>query len=66
LISLIGIKDTEAFRKDVLEQRDCMGKTQDGNTVPVASSSDAVLLEIRDSLIRTEQFLRQLAEQRKD
>ena len=66
LISLIGIKDTEAFRKDVLEQRDRMGKTLDGNTAPASSSSDAVLLEIRDSLIRTEQFLRQLAEERKD
>ena len=64
LISLLGIKDTEAFRKEVLEQRDCMGKPRDVAAVPAASSSDPVLLEIRDSLVRTEQLLRQLTEQR--
>lgn len=64
LISLLGIKDTEAFRKEVLEQRDCMGKPQDDAAVPAASRSDTVLLEIRDSLVRTEQLLRQLTEQR--
>ncbi len=64
LISLLGIKDTERFRREVLDQRDRMG----GKSIPEAESasgsdSDSVLLEIRDELKRTTQLLEELVEQ---
>ena len=61
LISLIGIKDTEAFRKEVLEQRDRMTGTS-------AKRSDSekgdVLTEIRDSMARMERLVEKMVEQR--
>ena len=61
LISLIGIKDTEAFRKDVLEQRDRMTATS-----PKTSDSEKgdVLTEIRDSMARMERLVEKMVEQR--
>tara|TARA_B110000495_G_scaffold132706_1_gene115930 strand:- start:6540 stop:7127 length:588 start_codon:yes stop_codon:yes gene_type:complete len=64
LISLLGVKDTESFRREVLDQRDRMG----GTATPAADStsegdSDSVLLEIRDELKRTTQLLEELVEQ---
>tara|TARA_B100001059_G_scaffold150968_1_gene150820 strand:- start:71 stop:616 length:546 start_codon:yes stop_codon:yes gene_type:complete len=61
LISLIGIKDTEAFRKEVLEQRDRMTGTS-----PKTSDSEEgdVLTEIRDSMARMERLVEKMVEQR--
>ena len=64
LISLMGIKDTERFRRDVLDQRDRMGG--DTASAPTASDdgrTDPVLIEIRDSLKETTQLLERLVEQ---
>lgn len=65
LISLIGIHDTEEFRKDVLDQRDATFKG--GGTVGVADAltlgqSPPVLTEIKDSLVRMETLLGELVE----
>ena len=61
LISLIGIKDTEAFRKDVLEQRDRMTGTSPKTS---ASEKGDVLTEIRDSMARMERLVEKMVEQR--
>ena len=61
LIKLSGIKDVEAFREAVLEQRDETAAHLGEKTgTPVLSqatspSTDALLLEIRDTLQRIEQ-----------
>ena len=64
LVNIIGIVDTKAFRKAVLEQRDRMEGS--GSTVPVAradalGSGDRqtaeLLTEIRDSLQRIERSI---------
>ena len=60
LISLIGIKDTEAFRKEVLEQRDRMT----GTSSQTSDSQDkTVLEEIRDSVARMERLVEKMASQ---
>ena len=61
LISLIGIKDTEAFRKEVLEQRDRMSGT---STKTSDSEKGDVLTEIRDSMARMERLVEKMVEQR--
>ena len=63
LVSLTGIVDAESFREAVLAQREVAGATNlsalatsdDGSRS--TSGSDAVLLEIRDSLHRIERLL---------
>ena len=58
--NLIGVIDAEGFRNAVLAQRQCVIEAETGRaTAPVVaatgeSSSDAVLLEIRDILARME------------
>lgn len=64
LISLLGVNDTERFRREVLDQRDRMG----GSSMPEKKAvneneSDVVLMEIRDELKRTTQLLETLVEQ---
>ncbi|MDG2031559.1 MAG: PH domain-containing protein [Phycisphaerales bacterium] len=67
LISLIGIQDTEEFRKDVLDQRDRMSKggaaagmeRGDGSSL---EQSPQVLMEIKDTLGRMERLLNELVE----
>ena len=63
LVSLTGIVDAESFRETVLAQREVVGATNlsapsssdDGPNI--ASGSDTLLLEIRDSLHRLEGLL---------
>jgi putative membrane protein len=61
LISLIGIKNTEAFRKEVLEQRDRMSNAS-GHPTPT-DEGDA-LTQIRDSMARMERLVEKLVQQR--
>jgi putative membrane protein len=64
LISLMGIKDTERFRRDVLDQRDRMGgETASAPTASDDGRTDPVLIEIRDSLKETTQLLERLVKQ---
>ena len=64
LISLLGVKDTERFRREVLDQRDRMGGSSVTELKPAnESDSDSVLLEIRDELKRTTELLEELVEQ---
>lgn len=60
LVSLVGVKNARAFRDAVLSQRDAVTESR-GNTAapaPVGSvSQDAVLVEIRDALLRIEERL---------
>ena len=62
LISLMGIKDTETFRRDVLEQRDRNSSQSSPSSVEAPGSEESVLLEIRDSLARTEGLLQKLVD----
>ena len=66
LISLMGITDTEAFRQAVLDQRDTLSKNHASGAQPAGQADGAasapVLAEIRDSLARTEDLLRELVE----
>lgn len=64
LIKLVGIEGTEEFRAAVLAQRERVGGTGGGSTVPApataaeANAESAKLLsEIRDSLLRIEKRL---------
>ena len=63
LISLIGIKDTEAFRKEVLEQRDRMSGTYSQTS---GSPKRDVLTEIRDSVARMERLVEQMVRRSDD
>ena len=65
LVNIVGIVDTKAFRKAVLEQRDRVSAgaaTLPVAPIPVPASSDRrtteLLTEIRDSLRQIERFLR--------
>lgn len=67
LIRLLGITDVEDFRQDVLDQRDKISSSSSatGASTATASGSTAgepVLVEIRDSLVRTEELLRTIVE----
>ena len=62
LISLMGIKDTETFRRDVLEQRDRNSSQSSPSSLEAPGSEETVLLEIRDSLTRTEGLLQKLVD----
>ncbi|MEE2681738.1 MAG: PH domain-containing protein [Planctomycetota bacterium] len=62
LISLIGIKDTESFRRDVLEQRDRNSAQPAPGESGASALDESVLVEIRDSLARTEGLLQQLVD----
>ena len=62
LISLMGIKDTENFRRDVLEQRDRNSSQSSPSSLEAPGSEETVLLEIRDSLARTEGLLQKLVD----
>jgi len=67
LISLMGIRDTERFRRDVLDQRDRMNSEAQSPAVPNdTGATDPVLVEIRDSLQRTTQLLEELVAQGRD
>ena len=61
LISLIGIRNTEDFRREVLEQRDRMARKPATQTS--AEPNDA-LAEIRDSMIRMERLVEKIVQQR--
>lgn len=65
LISLMGIQDTERFRRDVLDQRDRMGgeSAKPSTSESDAERTDPVLIEIRDSLKQTTELLERLVEQ---
>ena len=62
LISLVGIADVESFRSEVIEQRD----RNEIEGTPEARSgngdANAVLIQMRDSLKRTEELLQQLVD----
>ena len=58
----MGIKDTETFRRDVLEQRDRNSSQSSPSSVEAPGSEESVLLEIRDSLTRTEGLLQKLVD----
>lgn len=61
LIKMQGVKNVEAFRQAVLEQRDkVVAKLSDASSTPTLSSgssptTDALLADIRDTLHRIEQ-----------
>ena len=63
LIKLAGIKNVDAFRKAVLEQRDALVASLNESAAPQLLSSSmpgndhALLTEIRDSLHRIEQLM---------
>jgi len=61
LVRVTGIEDVEDFRDAVLEQRDRISESEEGDKPPAATSSDgdqsALLTAIRDSLLRIEKKL---------
>lgn len=63
LVRLIGILDTDGFRDDALDQRDKVtdrpdtGSSEPASSAPDTGSSDALLIEIRDTLVRIDQRL---------
>ena len=61
LVSLIGIKDTIGFRNQVLAQRDLLnsGDAQAQAASPTAPSDHEVLSDIRDTLHRIEDAIKQ-------
>jgi len=65
LVRLVGIEDTDGFRDAVLDQRDAlMGRGQAAVAPPVAVADSGAdqpntLQEIRDSLLRIEELMRQ-------
>jgi len=61
LISLIGIKDTIGFRNQVLAQRDLLisGEVQEQSHRPSISGDAGVLDDIRDTLHRIEDAIKQ-------
>ena len=61
LVSLIGIKDTIGFRNQVLAQRDLLisGDAQAQAASPTALSDHEVLSDIRDTLHRIEDAIKQ-------
>ena len=73
LISLIGIRDTEEFRKDVLAQRSVIpGSTGNESARKGADAgmhleeTAPVLTEIRDSMVRMETLLGELVESQRN
>lgn len=62
-VTLTGIVNAKAFREAVLEQRDKLSEKESSSTLPVASinpasmQTNALLLEIRNSLLRLESKL---------
>lgn len=64
LISLLGVRDTERFRREVLDQRDRMGVPATPVSKPtIEGETDSVLIEIKDELKRTTQLLEELVKQ---
>lgn len=63
LVSLTGIIDAKAFREAVLAQRDALGTVSPeaggGTGRPPAQGDAAVLVEVRDALLRIEALLEQ-------
>lgn len=63
LVSLTGIKEVRAFRKAVLNQRDALSSASLHESLPSRPSGDSVnealLVDIRDALIRIEALLKQ-------
>ncbi|MCA9000431.1 MAG: PH domain-containing protein [Planctomycetes bacterium] len=65
LVRLIGIEDSEGFRDAVLDQRDALlGRSVDDSQSPAPATQPGApapntLEEIRDSLLRIEEMLRQ-------
>lgn len=59
IMTIVGVIDTPAFRKAVLEQRDRLERGTPESHGPAGGGSHAegVLLEIRDSLLRIEERL---------
>ena len=70
LVNLVGIRDAKAFRDAVLEQRD---RLADGKIAPASSEakgtsseSNEIFREIRDTLVRIEKKLGDIAESQPD
>ena len=61
LISLIGIRDTDEFRRRVLAQRDLTSSAPSSPGPAINGSSDAGLDEIAATLLRIESSLDRLA-----
>ena len=62
LVKLLGIDESEAFRELVLDTRDASSQSQGTKSMPSmakAASEEQVLSEIRDSLLRIEEHLKQ-------
>ena len=60
LVSLTGIENVEAFREAVLEQRDKRQEVvgdADSSSEPSGTGPDAVLIEIKNTLLRIEETL---------
>jgi hypothetical protein len=64
LVGLVGVKDARAFRDDVLSRRDMVtdfGGSRAGEpatTTQTGNESSAVLVEIRDALLRMEEAMK--------
>lgn len=59
LVSLVGVKETQKFRAAVLAQRDKVTEREHAPNAPTPQNDDAVLVEIRDALLRIEDKLGQ-------
>ncbi|MDP6957143.1 MAG: PH domain-containing protein, partial [Planctomycetota bacterium] len=59
LLSLVGIRDSLAFRDAVLAQRDLIASSGAPPAPPVADDAPDVLSDIRDTLGRIEGLLRE-------
>jgi putative membrane protein len=65
LVGLVGVKDARAFRDDVLSRRDMVtdfGGSRAGEpatTTQTGNESSAVLVEIRDALLRMEEAMKE-------
>lgn len=63
LVSLVGVENTEAFREAVLSQRDAIAEQGGNSPIQDLPDRDALLTEIRDSLLRIETILQDQPEQ---
>ena len=59
LVTLVGIEDTPAFRNNVLKQRDALATGTPTAPSPTRDGNPDVLEDIRDTLHRIEEGLRQ-------
>ena len=59
LVKLLGIRDSEAFRDLVLDTRDAANPVGASSKISAEPSEESVMIEIRDSLLRIEQQLKE-------